>query len=231
MLKPKRSDVRKAPNKPEPTVRLIINYRKSYKAVVRVSPRVPLAELMPAVCEKCEMDPESTVLLRDNQSEEPLDLTKTLNDYGIRDVYAKDCKKEKEFGEKENRGSAEKTPINNISATTASPLLKDHTINTRCSQDSEMPKKRRAPQPPSVSGYRSVSAELKSREDTTLPNTDNENRAVLSRILSTESSLKRNKRKAPPPPRTAPSLPEPTDKGSFPTIIINRIRKILCVLQ
>lgn len=70
-------------------MRLLINYRKSHKAVVRVSPRVPLAELMPAVCEKCEMDPETTVLLRDSQSEEPLDLTKTLNDYGIRDLYAK----------------------------------------------------------------------------------------------------------------------------------------------
>lgn len=70
-------------------MRLLINYRKSHKAVVRVSPRVPLAELMPAVCEKCEMDPKTTVLLRDSQSEEPLDLTKTLNDYGIRDLYAK----------------------------------------------------------------------------------------------------------------------------------------------
>lgn len=70
-------------------MRLLINYRKSHKAVVRVSPRVPLAELMPAVCEKCEMDPKTTVLLRDGKSEEPLDLTKTLNDHGIRDLYAK----------------------------------------------------------------------------------------------------------------------------------------------
>ncbi|XP_053354932.1 protein cordon-bleu isoform X1 [Clarias gariepinus] len=89
VLKPKRSDVRKTPNVPVATVRLMINYRKSHKAVVRVSPRVPLAELMPVVCEKCEMDPNTTVLLRDGQSEEPLDLTKTLNDYGIRDVYVK----------------------------------------------------------------------------------------------------------------------------------------------
>lgn len=70
-------------------MRLLINYRRSHKAVVRVSPRVPLSELMPAVCEKCEMDPKSTVLLRDSQSNEPLDLTKTLDDYGIRVLYAK----------------------------------------------------------------------------------------------------------------------------------------------
>ncbi|XP_017557726.2 uncharacterized protein cobll1a [Pygocentrus nattereri] len=94
VLKPKGSDDnnRRASNMPVATVRLMINYRKSHKAVVRVNPRVPLAELMPAVCEKCEFDPDTTVLLRDSQSEDPLDLTKTLNDYGIRDLYAKDTR-------------------------------------------------------------------------------------------------------------------------------------------
>lgn len=72
------------------TVRLIINYRKSHKAVVRVNPRDSLVALMPAICDKCELDPKTTVLLRDIQSDEPLDLTKTLNDYGIRDLYAKE---------------------------------------------------------------------------------------------------------------------------------------------
>ncbi|XP_058260148.1 cordon-bleu protein-like 1 isoform X1 [Hemibagrus wyckioides] len=242
VLKPKRSDIRKAPNMPVATVRLLINYRKSHKAVVRVSPRVPLAELMPTVCEKCEMDPKNTVLLRDSQSEEPLDLTKTLNDYGIRDVYAKavsgspndpaaltqkDCKKEKlltqekVLGEKENRGllglfrrskkSAEETPTNTdpISAT-ASLVLKDqHAINTHCSETnsaSEMPKKRRAPQPPSMLGSQSVSAEPNSGRQAALPSTHNEKEGVLSRVSSTESSLKQNKRRAPPPPCTSPSL-------------------------
>lgn len=53
---------------------------------------MPLAELMPTVCEKCEYDPDATILLKTYQSEEPLDLTKTLNDYGIRELYAKEIK-------------------------------------------------------------------------------------------------------------------------------------------
>lgn len=58
--------------------------------MVRVSPRVPLEMLLPAVCDKCEFQAETTVLLRDSQSKEPLDLTKTLNDHGLREVFAKD---------------------------------------------------------------------------------------------------------------------------------------------
>ncbi|MCI4375847.1 hypothetical protein PGIGA_G00114550 [Pangasianodon gigas] len=263
VLKPKGSDNRKAPNMPVATVRLLINYRKSHKAVVRVSPRVPLAELMPAVCDKCEMDPKTTVLLRDSQSEEPLDLTKTLNDYGIRDLYAKavsssptdqatlththkDCKKdklamqEKVLEEKENRGllslfrrskkSAEETASNTNTISTATSLvLKDEHANKKgCSKansatsmaSSEMPKKRRAPQPPSMLGSQSVSCELNSSQQATLPSTDNEKQGVLSRVSSTESSLKRNKRRAPPPPCTSPSPPDSSDKersyrGSF----------------
>ncbi|KAG9340867.1 hypothetical protein JZ751_020060 [Albula glossodonta] len=47
---------------------------------------------MPAVCEKCEFDQKTSILLRDVRSEEPLDLTKSLNDYGLREVYARDTK-------------------------------------------------------------------------------------------------------------------------------------------
>uniref|UniRef100_A0A4W5MQU0 Cordon-bleu ubiquitin-like domain-containing protein n=1 Tax=Hucho hucho TaxID=62062 RepID=A0A4W5MQU0_9TELE len=75
---------------PEVTVRLLINYKKNYKAVVRVNPRVPLEQLLPAVCEKCEFDLESTILLRANGSEEPLNLSRSLDDYGLRELYAKD---------------------------------------------------------------------------------------------------------------------------------------------
>lgn len=72
------------------TVRLLINYNKSHKAVVRVNPRVPLETLLPAVCNKCELNVETTVLLRESLSEEPLDLTRTLNEHGLREVFAKD---------------------------------------------------------------------------------------------------------------------------------------------
>ncbi|KAM6945662.1 cordon-bleu protein-like 1 [Aplochiton taeniatus] len=97
LLKPKGVEEKtRRPYMPEATVRLLINYKKSHKAVVRVNPRVPLAQLMPAICEKCEFEVETTVLLRDAHSEAPLDLTITLNDYGLREVYAKDTAGEKD---------------------------------------------------------------------------------------------------------------------------------------
>ncbi|XP_043966259.1 cordon-bleu protein-like 1 isoform X1 [Gambusia affinis] len=91
LLKPKGTEEKtKKPYMPEATVRLLINYSKSHKTVVRVNPRLPLEMVLPAVCDKCEFNVETTVLLRDLQSKEPLDLTKTLNDHGLREVFAKD---------------------------------------------------------------------------------------------------------------------------------------------
>ena len=71
---------------------MVINYKKTQKTILRVNPRVPLAELLPAICDKCEFETETTVLLRDIQSHGPLDLSNSLNDYAIRDVYARDTK-------------------------------------------------------------------------------------------------------------------------------------------
>uniref|UniRef100_W5MP71 Cordon-bleu WH2 repeat protein like 1 n=1 Tax=Lepisosteus oculatus TaxID=7918 RepID=W5MP71_LEPOC len=93
ILKPKGTDEKNkkaVPQMPEATVRLVINYKKTQKTVLRVNPKVPLEELISAVSEKCEFDPKSTVLLKDVHSQEPLDLSKSLNDHGIREVYAKD---------------------------------------------------------------------------------------------------------------------------------------------
>ena len=72
------------------TVRLLINYRKSHKTVVRVNPRIPLEDLLPAICQKCELDMESTILLRDSSSQEPLDLSQSLNSHDVRELFAKD---------------------------------------------------------------------------------------------------------------------------------------------
>lgn len=77
---------------PQATVRMVINYKKTQKTILRVSPRAPLADHLPAICEKCEFDVESTVLLRDVRSLSPLDLSCSLNDYAIREVYARDTK-------------------------------------------------------------------------------------------------------------------------------------------
>ncbi|XP_055726608.1 cordon-bleu protein-like 1 isoform X1 [Salvelinus fontinalis] len=95
LLKPKGMEEKSkkpGPQMPEATVRLVINYKKTQKTILRVSPRVPLEDLLPAICEKCEFERQSTLLLRDAQSEDPLDLTCSLNDFAIREVYARDTK-------------------------------------------------------------------------------------------------------------------------------------------
>nr|XP_046216745.1 LOW QUALITY PROTEIN: cordon-bleu protein-like 1 [Oncorhynchus gorbuscha] len=95
LLKPKGMEEKSkkpGPHLPEATVRLVINYKKTQKTILRVSPRVPLEDLLPSICEKCEFDRRSTLLLRDAQSEDPLDLTCSLNDFAIREVYARDTK-------------------------------------------------------------------------------------------------------------------------------------------
>ncbi|XP_035248466.1 cordon-bleu protein-like 1 isoform X1 [Anguilla anguilla] len=116
---------KRSPSMPEATVRLVINYKKTHKTVLRVSPQVPVGELMAAICAKCELDQSTTVLRRNPCSEEPLDLAKSLNDFGLREVYAVDSNgvnsdelpasprleedkslssKEKVLKEKENKG-------------------------------------------------------------------------------------------------------------------------------
>ncbi|XP_068936228.1 cordon-bleu protein-like 1 isoform X3 [Petaurus breviceps papuanus] len=91
ILKPKNLDKKKpTPVIPEQTVRVVINYKKTQKTVVRVSPHASLRELTPTICSKCEFDPLHTILLKDYQSQEPLDLTKSFNDLGLRELYAMD---------------------------------------------------------------------------------------------------------------------------------------------
>uniref|UniRef100_A0A3B4YCB3 Cordon-bleu WH2 repeat protein like 1 n=1 Tax=Seriola lalandi dorsalis TaxID=1841481 RepID=A0A3B4YCB3_SERLL len=244
ILKPKGEDKNKkaSPQMPEATVRMVINYRKTQKTILRVNPRVPLAELLPAICEKCEFDTETTVLLKDVQSLTPLDLSNCLNDYAIREVYARDTKvtpgKDKNQKEKENKGlfsKFRKSKKNSEQASTASapaspvlvskprPLsmalpstnvspLSSPTIPT------DVPKKRRAPQPP-ILVSQSCSSDLSARrrlnsepgaqlDSDQVSGLDLEKEALTSQHssehLAIMSSLKRTKRKAPPPP-TSPS--------------------------
>ncbi|KAL4616930.1 protein cordon-bleu [Arapaima gigas] len=80
------------PKVPEKTVRLIVNFHRTQKAVVRVSPLVPLGSLVPVICEKCEFDPSHVILLKDNISNHEMDLDKSLNDLGVREIYVLDQK-------------------------------------------------------------------------------------------------------------------------------------------
>ncbi|KAF5904155.1 cordon-bleu protein-like 1 isoform X3, partial [Clarias magur] len=77
---------------PEATVRLVINYKRTQKTILRVNPKLALQELLPAICEKCEFDVQSTVLLQSVHSQEPLDLINSLNDLGLRELYARDTR-------------------------------------------------------------------------------------------------------------------------------------------
>ncbi|XP_029418271.1 cordon-bleu protein-like 1 isoform X2 [Nannospalax galili] len=173
ILKPKTLDKKKpTPIIPEKTVRVVINFKKTQKAIVRVSPHVPLEDLVPVICSKCEFDPLHTVLLKDYQAQEPLDLTKSLNDLGLRELYAMDVSREscqvsqslEIMKEKENKGffsffqrskkkreqtvSAPATPLVNKhrpSFTRSNTISKPYVSNTL---PSDAPKKRRAPLPP-----------------------------------------------------------------------------------
>ncbi|XP_053352995.1 cordon-bleu protein-like 1b isoform X2 [Clarias gariepinus] len=219
---------------PEATVRLVINYKRTQKTILRVNPKLALQELLPAICEKCEFDVQSTVLLQNVHSQEPLDLMNCLNDLGLRELYARDTRvisptdlppsptpsdvtqpgKDKLQKEKENKGlfgrfrrgskkkpeqastvSAPASPINRKSRPASMSSLSMHSATYDSNTiPSDTPKKRRAPLPPQMKSFDLNNSQTSSHPD------DNQVTASLSRSLSTESSLKRSKRKAPPPP-------------------------------
>ncbi|XP_077431862.1 protein cordon-bleu isoform X2 [Vanacampus margaritifer] len=79
---------RLAPQVPEKTVRLMVNYHGTQKAVVRVNPLLPLQALIPAICEKCEFDPSCVQLLKDRISRQKLPLDQSLTQLGIKELYA-----------------------------------------------------------------------------------------------------------------------------------------------
>ncbi|KAM5303886.1 protein cordon-bleu isoform 3-T3 [Glossophaga mutica] len=81
------------PKMPEKSVRLVVNYLRTQKAVVRVSPEVPLQNILPVICAKCDVRPEHLVLLRDNVAGEELELSKSLSELGIKELYAWDNKR------------------------------------------------------------------------------------------------------------------------------------------
>ncbi|XP_073405984.1 protein cordon-bleu isoform X3 [Dendrobates tinctorius] len=101
--------VRKPPPKiPEKTIRLVVNFLGTQKAVVRVNPAVPLRNILPAVCEKCELSHENVTLLRDAISKEELDMSRSLNELGIKELYAWSSKQEKNRNLSSNSDTTEK---------------------------------------------------------------------------------------------------------------------------
>ncbi|XP_078100127.1 uncharacterized protein LOC144512974 [Sander vitreus] len=228
VLKPRGMEEKiRRPYMPEASVRLLINYNKSHKAVVRVNPRVPLEMLLPVMCDKCEFQVETTVLLRDSQCQEPLDLTKTLNEHGLREVFARDTaghqhkpttpeaavtptavipppplqdlpKKEKK--PKDNTGflslfrRKKRAEMEGARSAPASPgcnkpvgvSMNAQGVSTSTTLPTDMPKKRRAPQPP-MGASQSIPNNLATCH-------------VGGSQRSAESTLRSTKRRAPPPP-------------------------------
>ncbi|XP_028984507.1 protein cordon-bleu isoform X2 [Betta splendens] len=81
---------RPAPKVPEKTVRLMVNYHNSQKAVVRVNPFLPLQALIPNICEKCDFDSGHVLLLKDSISRHELPLDKSLTHLGLKELYVHD---------------------------------------------------------------------------------------------------------------------------------------------
>ncbi|KAM9805090.1 cordon-bleu protein-like 1b [Neosynchiropus ocellatus] len=257
ILKPKGEDKNKKTGSqmPEATVRMVINYKQTQKTILRVNPRVPLAQLLPAICEKCEFDAETTILLRDVQSLAPLDLSCCLNDYAIRELYARDTKgpttpacpvspthvekvtpgKDKNQKEKENKGlfsKFRKSKKASEQATTASapasPVLvsKPRPLSMALPSTNSSPlhsplspghgpKKRRAPPPP-VLVSQSCTPDVSPRQrlnSEPVTRLDHDQVSRLSRGSSADSSLRRTKRKAPPPPTSPSAVVQPGEQS------------------
>ncbi|XP_074214739.1 protein cordon-bleu isoform X9 [Camelus bactrianus] len=204
------------PKVPEKTVRLVVNYLRTQKAVVRVSPVVPLAAILPLICAKCGVSPEHVVLLRDDVTGDELELSKSLSELGIKELYAWDNKREtfrkSSFGSDEtdkekkkilgffkvNKRSSSKgclttpnSPSVNSRSTTLGPSLSLSSISG-VSVKSDL-KKRRAPPPPS--GPRAGP-----------PVQDKASEKVS---LGSQADFQKKKRRAPAPPPPQPPPPSP----------------------
>uniref|UniRef100_A0A4X2L910 Cordon-bleu WH2 repeat protein n=1 Tax=Vombatus ursinus TaxID=29139 RepID=A0A4X2L910_VOMUR len=200
---------------PEKSVRLVVNYLRTQKTVVRVSPDVPLQNILPVICAKCEVSPEHIVLLRDNIAGEELELSKSLNELGIKELYAWDNKREtyrkslgsdvmdkekKKFlgffkvSKRSNKGclTTPNSPSVNSRSLTLGPSLSLSNISGVSSDI----KKRRAPPPPSAIGQDKMSEKVSQ---------------------ASQNELQKKKRRAPappppPPPPSTPLIPNRTDK-------------------
>ncbi|NXE74609.1 COBL protein, partial [Cochlearius cochlearius] len=211
---PEEKTKRPLPRVPEKSVRLVVNYLKTQKAVVRVSPEVPLHNIIPAICEKCEVSQEHIVLLRDGITGEELELTKSLEELGIKELYAWDRKREpsrkasvsNDAIEKEKTrllglfkadrrsskgfSTAPNSPSVNSRSSTLGPSLSLGNISGMTANPEV--KKRRAPPPPVVTP------------------------ALQNMEMTSLNDLQKKKRRAPLPPAASapptPAMPNRTEE-------------------
>lgn len=226
--------IRKPPPKvPEKTVRLVVNYHHSQKAVVRVNPLVPLHSLVPVICQKCEFDPAHVLLFRDNVSHQQLDLDKSLSELGIRELYVLDqmlVLQPKMASTPALNYSAESLHSSSLSGSDKKGLLGFLKFNRRKSKGMSVvasgPCVETRPstlgQSQSVMNISKMSpkVELKKRRAPAPPSASTQTLPLASQInLGSPSSYNQlKKRKAPaPPPTPTPSTPEPVISTSVPT--------------
>nr|XP_051709109.1 protein cordon-bleu isoform X12 [Oryctolagus cuniculus] len=201
------------PKAPEKSVRLVVNYLRTQKAVVRVSPEVPLQNILPIICAKCDVSPDHVVLLRDNIGGEELELSKSLRELGVKELYAWDNRGEtfrksslgNEEANKEKKTflgffkASKSSSSKGCSTTPNSPSMPSRSLTlgpslslgnvSGVSLRSEM-KKRRAPPPPSAGP----------------PVQDKVSEKVS---LGSQMDLQKKKRRAPAPPPPQPPPPSP----------------------
>uniref|UniRef100_A0A671S1D4 Protein cordon-bleu-like n=2 Tax=Sinocyclocheilus anshuiensis TaxID=1608454 RepID=A0A671S1D4_9TELE len=222
--------IRKPPPKvPEKTVRLVVNYHHSQKAVVRVNPLVPLHTLVPVICQKCEFDPAHVLMFKDNISHQQLDLDKCLSELGIRELYVLDqtlVLQPKMASTPALNYSAESLHSNSLSGSEKKGLLGFLKFNRRKSKGMSVASGPCVETRPSTLGQSqsvmniskmSPKVELKKRRAPAPPTAPTQTLPLTSQInLSSPSSHNHlKKRKAPAPPPT-PS-PEPVISTSVPT--------------
>ncbi|KAK1895473.1 Protein cordon-bleu, partial [Dissostichus eleginoides] len=232
---------RPAPKVPEKTVRLMVNYHGSQKAVVRVNPLVPLQVLIPVICDKCDFEPAHVLLLKDSISRHELPLDRSLLDLGLKELYVHDQSLESIRSNTNSLGRAEKKGLLGIfqfskrktkRLSTASGVIsaedRPRTLGQsqsvmnilRLSPKSEA-KKRRAPALPgaptpsmghsSFEGYEREQLKQRVRGRIEQSLSNSEGQSKMG--LGTET-LQR-KRKAPaPPPTPASTTPGPDDTST-----------------
>ncbi|KAM8967025.1 protein cordon-bleu [Pelodytes ibericus] len=194
--------VRKPPPRiPEKTVRLIVNFLGTQKTVVRVNPTVPLRSILPVVCEKCEFKHDPVILLKDGISKEELDMSKSLNDLGLKELYVLNTKQEKgrslstssDTTEKEKKGilgffrSDKRSNKNDGNIQAMDNNAYEEIFKTKRTSGSIYKGFSTAPSSPSVNS-RSVALG---------------NSLSLSNICETDARPEVKKRRAPPPPKAA----------------------------
>ncbi|XP_017925573.2 protein cordon-bleu isoform X4 [Manacus vitellinus] len=213
---PEEKAKRPLPRVPEKSVRLVVNYLKTQKAVVRVSPEVPLHNIIPAICEKCEVSQEHIVLLRDGITGEELELTKSLEELGIKELYAWDRKKEPNRKASVSNDAIEKEKTR---------LLGLFNTDRRSSKTEEYLRMNRDVQEEDV--FSSASTSEGSLDGfSTAPNSPSVNSRSsslgpslsLGNISGMTANPEVKKRRAPPPPVVTPVLPNVEVRGQEKTV-------------